>query len=178
MTNLWSQEKVFVMPPPKPVGETIYLSAYNSCLQLIMSRTRIIDKSIYQTKVETVDSGVLEHLLEQVNELQTDLEVIIRELIPIRREGKPLPAAIGLGKVGRKLKFTMTQIISKHQKLMELMATIKDDETKSDHPCPAKANAISIKLPRLSIPKFDGDFLNRRTFWQQFKVSIHDKEQL
>ena len=76
MTNLWSQEKI-VMPLPKPAEETIYmyLGAYNSRLQLIMSRTQIIDESVDQTKVETVDSGILEHLLEQVNKLQTDLEV-------------------------------------------------------------------------------------------------------
>ena len=33
-------------------------------------------------KVEAVDSGVLELMLEQVTELQDDLEVILRELIP------------------------------------------------------------------------------------------------
>ena len=82
--------------------------AYNSRLQVIRSQTQIIDKSIDQTNVETVDSGVLEHLLEQVNELQMDLEVIIGELIPIRHEGKPLPDAISVDKVLRKLKFTLT----------------------------------------------------------------------
>ena len=82
MTNLLSQKKI-VTPPPKPAEETIYLCVYNSCLQLIKSRTWIIDVSVNQTKVKTVDSGVLEHLLEQFDELQTDLEVIIGELIPI-----------------------------------------------------------------------------------------------
>ena len=95
MTNLWSQEKI-VKPLPKLAEKTIYLGAYNSRLQLITPRTRIIDKSVDQTKVETVDSGVLEHLLEQINELQTDLEVIIEELIPTRHEGKQLPEAISL----------------------------------------------------------------------------------
>ena len=70
-------------------------------------------------------------------------------------------------------------MISKHQKLMELMETGKDDDdTNSDHSGPAKVKAVSIKLPKLSIPKFDEDVLNRRTFWEQFKVLIHDMEQL
>ena len=77
MTNLRSQKKI-VTTPPRPAEETIYIGAYNSCLQLITSWTRIIDESIDETKVETVDSGVLEHQLKQVNKLQTDLEVIIR----------------------------------------------------------------------------------------------------
>ena len=59
-------------PPPKPAEEPIYLNAYNSRLQWITSWTKIIDESVKQTKVETVNSGILEHLLEQVNELQTD----------------------------------------------------------------------------------------------------------
>ena len=103
--------------------------------------------------------------MEQVNELQMDLEVIIRELIPIRHEGKPLPEAIDLDKVLRKLEVTLTQMISRHQKLTELM---KEDDTKStssDHSGPAKATT-SIKLPKLSIPKFDRDVLNWRTFWE------------
>ena len=87
MTNLRTSQKKIVTPSPKPAEETINLNAYNSCLQLITSQTRIIDKSVDQTKVETVDSGVL----EQVNKLQTDVEVIIGELLPIRHQGKPLP---------------------------------------------------------------------------------------
>ena len=108
--------------------ETIDIGAYNYRLQLITSRTRINDDSIDQTKVETKESGVLEHLFEQVNELQTDLEVIIGELIPIKYQGKPLPEAIALDEVLRKLKLTLTQMISRLQKLMELMATVKNDD--------------------------------------------------
>ena len=56
---------------------------------------------------------------------------------------------------------------------MELMKTIKDDtnytrsnnsgpeKAKADDSGPARAKATaSIKLPKLSIPKFDGDVLN------------------
>ena len=48
MTKLQSLEKI-VKPPPKPVEETIYLDAYNSHLQLIMSRTRMVDESVEQS---------------------------------------------------------------------------------------------------------------------------------
>ena len=47
-------------------------------------------------EIKTVDSGVLEHLLEQVNKLQTELEVIIWEVIPVQHEGKPLPEVVDL----------------------------------------------------------------------------------
>ena len=48
MTNLRSQRKIVTLPP-KPAEETIYtmyLSAYNSRLQLIMSQTRITDENV------------------------------------------------------------------------------------------------------------------------------------
>ena len=89
---------------------------YNSRLQLITSRTRTIEESIDKTTVETVNSGVLEHLLKQVNELQTDFEIIIWELIPVRNEGKPVPEATDLNKVLRKLKVTLAEMISRHKK--------------------------------------------------------------
>ena len=167
MTNLRTSQKNIVTPPPKPVEETIYLGAYYSRLQLIRSRTWIIDESVDQTKVETVDDGVLKHLLEQVNKLHTNLEVIIRELISIRHQGKPLPQTIDLDKILRKMKFTLTQMISRHQKLTELMEIAKDDHTNStssNNSGPTKANAVSIKLPKLSISKLDRDILNWRIF--------------
>ena len=96
----------------------------------------------------------------------------------MKHEAKPLPETISLDEVLRKLELTLKQLISKHQKLMELMPTVKDDDTNSDHSGPAKAKATSIKLPKLSIPKFDGAILNWRTFWEQFQVSIHNKNHL
>ena len=57
---------------------------------------------------------------------------------------------------------------------------MKEDHTKSttsDHSGPTKATT-SIKLPKVSIPKFNGDILNLRTFWEQFGVSIHSWPQL
>ena len=42
---------------------------------------------------------------------------------------------------------------------------------------PAKATT-RIKLPKLSIPKFDEDVLKWRTFWEQFGVSIHSRPEL
>ena len=113
---------------------------------------RIINNAFDKTLVETVNSGVLEHLLEQVNKLQTDLDIFLKELISVKDEAvMPLPEATDLDKVLGKLKLTLKHLISENQKLMELIATIKDDNTKSDFPHPAKAKATSTKLPKPSI---------------------------
>ena len=118
--------------------------------------------------------------MEQVTELQDELEVVLRELIPLRNETVPLDEAIDLGKFLRQLKVTLKYLISTHLKLSKLMETVKDEDaksTKSDGSAKAKG-ATSIKLPKLSIPKFDRDVLNWRTFWEQFGVSIHSRPQL
>ena len=41
-----------------------------------------------------------------------------------------------------------------------------------------KVPAAGVKLPKISVPSFDGNLLNWNTFWEQFVVAIHSKEQL
>ena len=35
-----------------------------------------------------------------------------------------------------------------------------------------------VKLPKIDVSKFDGNLLKWRTFWEQFKVSIHERDNL
>ena len=79
--------------------------------------------------------------MEQVNKLQDDLKVVLRELIPLKHEAVPLDEAIDLDKFLSKLKVTLKHLISTHQKSMELKETNKDDDTDSDHSGPAKTKA-------------------------------------
>ena len=85
---------------------------YSYCPQLIMSWASNIDETVKKTKVESVDSGVLKLLLEQVTELQADLDVILREFISLKEEAMPLTEAINLDKFLRKLKLTLKHLIS------------------------------------------------------------------
>ena len=50
-------------------------------------------------------------------------------------------------------------------------------------PGPASTRASSsaakgIKLPKIEVPTFDGNILHWPTFWEQFEVSVHDKDSL
>ena len=102
--------------------------------------------------------------MKQVTTLQGDLEVVLREFIPLKHEAAPLDEAIGLDKFLKKIKVTLKPLISTDQKWMELMEIDKDDDTNSNNSGPAKAKAAtSIKLPKLNISKFDRDVLNGRT---------------
>ena len=35
-----------------------------------------------------------------------------------------------------------------------------------------------VRLPKLEVPTFDGNILNWRCFWEQFRVSVHDRSSL
>ena len=42
----------------------------------------------------------------------------------------------------------------------------------------APPQASGVKLPKIDVPTFDGNILNWTSFWEQFEVSIHSKDQL
>ena len=49
--------------------------------------------------------------------------------------------------------------------------------TQSDQDAVDKSTCVStadVKLPKLPLPKFSGDVLEWQSFWDQFKVNVHD----
>ena len=47
-----------------------------------------------------------------------------------------------------------------------------EDTTRTSHFEP------TVKLPKISVPTFDGDVLNWAMFWEQFETTIHSNEKL
>lgn len=45
-------------------------------------------------------------------------------------------------------------------------------------PTALSTKSTGVKLPKLAVPKFDGDIVNWRTFWKQFCISIHNRSNL
>ena len=43
---------------------------------------------------------------------------------------------------------------------------------------PAASDSKGVKLPKLDVPTFDGNILNWHSFWEQFRVSVHDRSTL
>jgi hypothetical protein len=48
----------------------------------------------------------------------------------------------------------------------------------TDSVTPLTSDSTGVKLPKLDVPKFDGNILNWRVFWEQFEVSIHCRANL
>ena len=58
-------------------------------------------------------------------------------------------------------------------------ASLKTKLLMHDHASSPKTMApTSVKLPKISVPTFDGNILNWSTFWDQFNVVIHSSTQL
>ena len=39
-------------------------------------------------------------------------------------------------------------------------------------------DSSGVKLPKISVPTFDGNLLHWRSFWEQFSISVHDRDSL
>ena len=48
-----------------------------------------------------------------------------------------------------------------------------DEQTTSGSP---KHKQSRLKLPKLELPKFDGDVLKFQNFWEQFEAAVHDND--
>ena len=49
-----------------------------------------------------------------------------------------------------------------------------DDQSTSSQP----THQPCIRLPKISIPTFNGNLLNWTSFWKQFEVTVHSKDNL
>ena len=43
---------------------------------------------------------------------------------------------------------------------------------------PQQQDGRGVKLPKISVPQFNGDILSWKVFWEQFSVSVHDRTNL
>ena len=66
---------------------------------------------------------------------------------------------------------------SLEKEVFDCSLSIKKSLKPIAHSSPA-TDGKGVKLPKLDVPTFDGSILNWRTFWEQFRVSIHDRSNL
>ena len=66
---------------------------------------------------------------------------------------------------------------SLEKEVFDCSLSIKKSLKPIAHSSPA-TDGKGVKLPKLDVPTFNGSILNWRTFWEQFRVSIHDRSNL
>jgi hypothetical protein len=60
---------------------------------------------------------------------------------------------------------------------VEIKKLLSPARTKSDTSTPPPKHK-GVRLPKLDVPTFDGNLLNWRSFWEQFRISVHDRAHL
>ncbi len=67
-----------------------------------------------------------------------------------------------------------SQVFDCSVKIKKLLSPACTKSEKSSAPPEQKG----VRLPKLDVPTFDGNLLNWRSFWEQFRISVHDRTHL
>ena len=67
-----------------------------------------------------------------------------------------------------------SQVFDCSVRIKKLLSSLSVPRDTSTHTPDGKG----VKLPKLDVPKFDGEILNWRSFWEQFNISVHERTNL
>ena len=130
-------------------------------LDILDNAARAIKRNIGVTEV---DEDVLVNYMDEVKSLKARVEALEREILALEEYGGRMDRASEIQSTLFDLKVGITRLLKKTKE-----SACKVVET------PLMAN---VNLPRIEIPRFDGNLLNWQPFWEQFQAAVHDKPQL
>ena len=74
---------------------------------------------------------------------------------------------------------TREEVFRVHKHICDLFNfVLKDARKPPDPPKGDSKVSVGLKLPKFSVPTFDGDIINWSNFWDLLSVSIHNKREL
>ena len=147
---------------PMSFGSTIHdalkVSAHQlSRLELGLNGT---DDGLDALSGDDVDFSLLEQYVEQLADHKRELFTIHEELISLDLDNDH-------------------ELVLKHIALEKLQFKCSHRVKKlTSSSLVHVADGKGVRLPKLEVPTFDGDVLHWSQFWEQFKISIHDRPQL
>ncbi len=109
-----------------------------------------------------VDSCLLRQYEEQLANLKTELTAASREIVSLAEDEGDL-----IGEHARLSKAVFDVCL----KIKRLLQGKPDKATFG-------SDKGGVRLPKLSVPMFDGNILHWRSFWEQFTVSVHSRSNL
>ena len=109
-----------------------------------------------------VDACLLHQYEEQLSDLNTELANVLHELLSHEEDDSTLSEQqTRLSQTLFDVRLKIRRLLQKHQGAPSL-----------------SSNGTGVKLPKLSVPTFDGNIVNWRSFWEQFTISVHDRANL
>ena len=109
-----------------------------------------------------VDTCLLHQYESQLSDLKTELTCVSRDILALDTDDD------SLSKLESELRKCHFDVCLKIRR--SLQGQVKDPTLTDDKG--------GVKLPRLDVPTFDGNFVNWRSFWEQYSVSVHSRKQL
>ena len=111
---------------------------------------------------EEVDTCLLSQHREQLGGLNSELANVLQEFLSADGDDTTLSERHAqLSQILFDARLKIKRLLHKH------------DSVPSLSPGPS-----GVKLPKLSVPVFDGNIVNWRLFWEQFTISVHNRTDL
>lgn len=134
-------------------------------LERIESELATINKSLESLTKGTDDTCRIQLYQEQVSDLRRDLADIRDSLLAtgVDDSDKLMGVRADMEK----------GIFDCSLRIKKLLTPDKIPTTSS-----TTTDSTGVRLPKLDVPKFNGDMLEWQTFWEQFRVSVHDRSHL
>ena len=140
--------------------------------EVLRKRIERVEKSYRRLKTEVDETGpgldvyALSGFDDRVKNYEAELRSVNRDLVSM--EGVE-----NLEERGTALELLLNALSVSIKRLIG-----DKEETTSSHSSGGTIGLVGVQLPRIEIPKFDGNILNWRAFWEQFESSVHSKSQL
>ena len=112
-----------------------------------------------------MDQCLLRQLEKRIDGLMSELTNVSRGILLLDRASEELLEQ------GSSLKKALYIVDLNVKRLLH-------DQTSSPKLSGVRHATTGVKLPKISVPTFDGNIMNWSSFWEQFEVSIHKKENL
>ena len=129
-------------------------------LERIEKKLQEITKDVNSKTEGSLDSCVLRQYETQLNAIQTELENVAQDIMTVMEEDDALAT--------RELKMSRIVFDTSVKIKRLLQGTPRSSMSTSD-------GRSAVKLPKLEVPKFDGNIIHWQSFWERFTVSVHDQ---
>ena len=147
----------------KVSGKYIAEGLFKRLRYIVRELTSLNDSADSVASGPSIDACLLRQLRRRVNSIDTELVDVAHKILSLD-EGEE----------------ELMEERSKVRKIL-LEVDLKIERMLHDVECSPKINkadTVGIRLPKISVPTFDGNILNWTTFWEQFEVTVHNKDHL
>ena len=117
----------------------------------------------------TIEDDKTDDLLTTAWHTSCELQVIEKDLNVKMNKGEPQIVE------SREEKVNVNELLQKQTDLMQKLVETRQEPTTIVTSNRTQANeARNVKLPKLDFPRYNGDLLEYKEFWDQFEVSVHN----